>query len=72
MNSEVSTDPITVRGAVFPAASRAGVVTGPQPPPPEASTNPPTNPSGDRNRAPCGETRAVATRGGRTANLIST
>jgi hypothetical protein len=66
-NSEVSTDPMTVRGAVFPAVSRAGVATGPQPPPPEASTNP----SGDRNRAPCGDTRAVAILGGRVVQLAT-
>ena len=71
-NSEVSTDPMTVRGAVLPAVSSAGVATGPQPPPPEASTNPPTKPSGERKRERCGDTRAVATLGGRTENRIRT
>ncbi len=71
-NSEVSTEPMTVRGAVLPAVSSAGVATGPQPPPPEASTKPATSPSGERNFERCGETRLVATRGGRSANLRRT
>ena len=65
----MSTEPITVRGAVLPAVSSAGVATGPQPPPPEASTKPATTPSGDRNFEPCGEVRAVATFGGRSENF---
>ena len=43
-NSEVSTDPMTRRGVIFPALSSVVVVTGPQPPPPVASTKPPTTP----------------------------
>ncbi|GAA4776412.1 hypothetical protein GCM10023351_21320 [Microbacterium gilvum] len=41
--------PITLRGSRRPLESRAGVPTGPHPPPPEASRNPPTIPSGARN-----------------------
>ena len=50
-NSDALTEPITVRGAVLPCESSVLVVTGPQPPPPEASMNPPNNPSGARNFA---------------------
>jgi len=63
-NSLVSTDPITVRGAVFPALNSDVVDTGPHPPPPVASTKPPNRPSGIRKRARWGETLARATRGG--------
>ena len=49
-NSEVSTEPTTLRGASRPEASSAGVATGPQPPPPVASTKPATSPSGPRKR----------------------
>ena len=49
-NSEVSTEPITLRGSIRPETSSAGVATGPQPPPPVASTKPATRPSGARNR----------------------
>ena len=48
-NSLVSTVPITLRGSSRPSASRAGVATGPQPPPPVASTKPANRPSGARN-----------------------
>lgn len=54
-NSEVSTDPITVCGAVLPALNRAVVEIGPHPPPPVASMNPPTSPSGIKKRLPCGD-----------------
>ena len=66
-NSLVSTEPMTVRGAVLPALSSVVVATGPQPPPPVASTKPPASPSGTKNREPCGERRACATAGGRKA-----
>ncbi|PSK62418.1 hypothetical protein B0E53_05665 [Micromonospora sp. MH33] len=49
-NSEVSTDPITLRGSIRPETSSAGVATGPQPPPPVASTKPANRPSGARKR----------------------
>lgn len=39
-NSVALTVPITLRGSIRPAASRVGVATGPQPPPPAASRNP--------------------------------
>ena len=48
-NSEVSIEPITLRGSIRPSASSAGVATGPQPPPPVASTKPANRPSGARN-----------------------
>ena len=48
LESELS---MTRFGAIRPLASRAGVVTGPQPPPPAASRNPPTSPSGATNPA---------------------
>ena len=44
MNSAAETVPITFRGSCSVVAKRVGVTTGPQPPPPEASTNPPVNP----------------------------
>ena len=43
-NSEVSIEPITLRGSMRPLARIAGVPTGPQPPPPVASTKPATRP----------------------------
>ena len=49
MNSEALTDPMTVRGAVLPCDRSVLVVTGPQPPPPDASMKPPKSPSGARN-----------------------
>ena len=49
-NSLVSIEPITLRGSMRPLASSAGVPTGPQPPPPVASTNPANSPSGARKR----------------------
>ena len=51
MNSDALTEPITVRGAAFPLVSKVLVVMGPQPPPPEASMNPPNRPNGARNLA---------------------
>ena len=50
-NSDALTEPMTVRGAVFPLDSSVLVVTGPQPPPPDASMKPPKSPSGARNFA---------------------
>src|SRR5262245_55346266 len=44
-NSATLTEPITNLG-LFPRATRVDVTTGPQPPPPTASTNPPTKPRG--------------------------
>jgi hypothetical protein len=44
---------MTVRGAVLPLDNSVLEVTGPQPPPPEASMNPPNRPSGVKNFAPC-------------------
>ena len=66
-SSRAHSRPITVRGAVLPALSSDVVETGPQPPPPVASTNPPARPSGTRNFAVCGERRAWATAGGFSA-----
>ena len=43
-NSEVSIEPMTLRGSIRPLARIAGVPTGPQPPPPVASTKPATRP----------------------------
>ena len=72
MSSAVSTLPTTVRGAVRPRASSVVVATGPQPPPPVASTNPPTRPSGTSSRAVCGLRRAAEPAGGRTAKRTRT
>ena len=47
-NSLVSIEPMILRGGIRPSASRTGVATEPQPPPPVASTNPATRPSGTR------------------------
>ena len=49
-NSLVSTVPITLRGIIRPLEIRVGVATGPQPPPPVASTKPAKSPSGARKR----------------------
>ena len=49
-NSLVSIEPMVLRGSSRPLARMAGVPTGPHPPPPVASTKPPTMPSGVRNR----------------------
>ena len=49
-NSLVDTDPTIFRGSVRPEMSIVGVATGPQPPPPVASMNPATRPSGARKR----------------------
>ena len=49
-NSLVSTVPITLRGVILPELIRVGVATGPQPPPPVASTKPANRPSGARKR----------------------
>ena len=43
-NSEKLTEPIVMRG-YFPRATNVDVTTGPQPPPPMASQNPPNKPS---------------------------
>ena len=43
-------EPMTFRGSMRPLARMAGVPTGPQPPPPVASTKPATRPSGPRKR----------------------
>ena len=51
MNSAALTVPMTRRGRAFVAVSSVGVVMGPHPPPPEASTKPAIRPSGTRNRA---------------------
>ena len=72
MNSEVSTLPMTVRGAVRPRVSSVVVATGPQPPPPVASTKPPTRPNRARNRTECGLRRTVEPAGGRTAKRTRT
>ena len=45
-NSLVSIDPMTFRGSKRPDESSVVVPTGPQPPPPMASSAPPTNPTG--------------------------
>ena len=66
----MSTEPMTLRGSMRPLDSSAGVATGPQPPPPVASTNPATRPSGARNRL---RTRAAARcAGGRSVKRSST
>src|SRR5690606_28929883 len=52
MNSDALTDPITLRGCSRPLDNSVDVAIGPQPPPPAASTNPATRPSGARNFAP--------------------
>ena len=52
MNSAVLTVPTTRAGVRRPSARSVGVVTGPQPPPPVASTKPPTSPSGIMRRLP--------------------
>src|SRR5690606_7221238 len=57
-NSLVSMEPMNLRGSIRPLASRAGVPTGPQPPPPVASTNPPNRPSGTRKRRRTGLLRS--------------
>ena len=44
-NSAVLTVPTVLRGSV-PCNNRFDVTTGPQPPPPEASRNPPIRPKG--------------------------
>ena len=49
-NSLVSMEPMVLRGSSRPLARIAGVPTGPQPPPPVASTKPATRPSGARKR----------------------
>ncbi len=46
MNSEPLTVPMIVRGLRRPLAISVEVVTGPHPPPPDASRNPPAMPSG--------------------------
>ncbi len=43
-NSAALTVPITLRGSVDVVEIRVGVTIGPQPPPPDASTNPPVKP----------------------------
>lgn len=48
-NSLVSTEPITFRGSMSFLDSKAGVAIGPQSPPPVASKNPATKPSGIKN-----------------------
>ncbi len=63
---------MTVRGAVLPCESSVLVVTGPQPPPPEASINPPNNPSGARNFALWLVPRVPNVSGVRSENLSST
>ena len=50
-NSDVSIEPMTLRGAILPEASSVGVPTGPHPPPPIASMNPATAARGTRNAA---------------------
>ena len=62
-NSAVSTEPITLRGSIRPETSSAGVATGPQPPPPVASTKPATRPSGPRNRPRSGPAARLARSG---------
>ena len=47
-NSLVSTVPMILRGSILPEESRVGVEIGPHPPPPAASRNPATRPSGAR------------------------
>ena len=46
----MSTVPMTRRGDILPLLIRVGVATGPQPPPPVASTKPANRPSGARKR----------------------
>ena len=48
-NSDALTVPITLRGSVDVVEIIVGVTTGPQPPPPEASINPPEKPKKVRN-----------------------
>jgi hypothetical protein len=57
-NSAAETEPITRRGSRRPVESSDGVATGPQPPPPVASTNPANRPSGAR-KAVRGRTPSV-------------
>ena len=47
-SSDSDTEPIALRGSMRPTVMSVGVVTGPHPPPPMASTTPPTVPSGIR------------------------
>ena len=55
-NSDVLTVPIVLRGSA-PWMSRLEVTTGPQPPPPAASRNPPISPSGSMTRGLFSSTR---------------
>src|SRR5215218_7754611 len=48
-NSLVSTVPTTLRGSILPVDINVDVLMAPQPPPPAASRNPATRPSGERN-----------------------
>src|SRR5215203_5763307 len=48
-NSLVSTVPTTLRGSILPVDINVEVFMAPQPPPPAASRNPATRPSGERN-----------------------
>src|SRR5215216_3060624 len=48
-NSLVSTVPTTLRGSILPVDINVDVFMAPQPPPPAASRNPATSPSGERN-----------------------
>src|SRR5215204_3769176 len=48
-NSLVSTVPTTLRGSILPVDINVDVFMAPQPPPPAASRNPATRPSGERN-----------------------
>jgi hypothetical protein len=52
-NSAAFTVPTTLRGSCAVTVMSDGVTTGPQPPPPVASTKPPSAPIGDSQRAVC-------------------
>jgi hypothetical protein len=59
----VSTVPITLRGVMRPLPINDGVATGPQPPPPVASTKPANKPNGVRKRRRSGtSSRCVGSR----------
>ncbi len=70
-NSAACTEPTTLRGSNRPLDSSVVVATGPHPPPPAASTNPATRPSGARNRAP-GRRSVISLPRRRNANRTST
>src|SRR5690625_428834 len=53
-NSAAETVPTMRLGFSLPAANKVEVVTGPQPPPPVASTMPPTEPNTTRKGFACG------------------